>query len=500
MLHDVVLFMQLYIVSNPPTPPAASAQKIPSDEQHWVSESFVDPNGRVFEWRGEIYRVLEPSYASLWKQLIAQGLIPDLIRDGLLVESELTDLNVESGKAVLHHRRIPVVSYCYEWLPAMLRDAALLTLELCIRLAEKGLSLQDGHPWNILFEGTKPVFIDASSIVSACDDLLWPPYQKFCNFFLFPLYLYAAGSDRVARWLMRDYLAGVTDDDLLSALPVSFKARHPRRTLGVAVPKWFGKGLERLPEDLQQRFLSISKSVNSGPASANLKIKFLESLRKDIASLKFGSRKSFWAHYYGTVDKRYFHTDLSPGDWQQKYQVVEKILNEVRPRSVLDVGTNTGQYATLAAAAGARVTACEVDVAALTVCYEQARQEQLNILPLAANVFSHSATPGRGGSASQPPTVRFRSELVMGLAMIHHVVAIQRLPIGRICENFAALSERWLLLEFAKPLRAKLGATPVMTLDDFDADALESCLRQHFKTVRRFPSFPDERKLFLCEK
>jgi SAM-dependent methyltransferase len=487
------------LVSNPPIPPAVSAQKNPSDEQHGLSESFVDPNGRVFEWRGEIYRVLEASYARCWKELTAQGVISGLIRDGLLVESELTELSIEPGKTVLHHRRIPVVSYCWEWVPGMLRDAALLTLELCIRLAEKGLSLQDGHPWNILFDGTKPVFIDAGSIVSAHDDLLWPPYQNFCNFFLFPLYLYAAGGDRVARWLMRDYLAGVTDEDLLSALPVSFKARHPRRTLGVAVPKWFGKIFERLPEDLQKRFLTISKRVNSGPASAKLKIKFLESLRKDIAGLKFGSRKSHWAHYYGTVDKGYFHTDLSPGDWQQKYEVVKKILDEVRPRSVLDVGTNTGQYATLAAAAGARVTACEVDVAALTVCYEQARREQLNILPLAANVFSHSATPGRGGSPSPPPTVRFRSELVMGLAMIHHVVAIQRLPIGRICETFAALSERWLLLEFAEPLRAKLGATPVVMLDDFDADGLESCLRQHFKTVRRYPSYPDERKLFLCE-
>jgi len=481
-------------------PMVASAQKIPREEQQWLSESFVDPNGRVFEWRGEIYRMLETSYASRWKDLTERGLIPGLIRDGLLVESELTNLTVESGKAVLRHRRIPVVSYCYEWVPTMLKEAALITLELCLRLAQEGMTLQDGHPWNILFDGTKPVYIDASSIVPARDDILWAPYQQFCNFFLFPLYLYAAGCDRVARWLMRDYLAGVTDEDLLAALPVSFKVRHPRRTLGVVVPKWLGKIFERLPEELQQRFLAVSKSVNSGPANVKLKIKFLESLRKDIAGLKLGGGTSHWAGYYGTTDKGYFHTDLSPGDWQQKQHAVGKFLNEIRPRSVLDVGTNTGQYAKLAAAAGARVTACEVDVAALSVCYEQARQERLNILPLAANVFSLSPTPGRGGVASPPPTERFRSEFVMGLAVIHHVVAIQRMSIARISEIFAALSERWLLLEFAMPLRAKIGASPVPALDDFDADGLENSLKQHFNTVRRFPSYPDERKLFLCEK
>jgi SAM-dependent methyltransferase len=481
-------------------PMTTPAQKVPSEEQKWFSESFVDPNGRVFEWRGEIYRMLEASYASRWKELTAQGVTPALIRDGLLIESELTNLSAEPGKAVLHHRRIPVVSYCYEWVPAMLKDAAMVTLELCIRLAENGLTLQDGHPWNILFDGTKPIYIDASSIVPARDDILWAPYQQFCNFFLFPLYLYAAGCDRVARWLMRDYLVGVTDEDLLAALPLSFRARHPRRTLGVAIPKWLGKLFERLPEDLQQRFLAISKSVNSGPANVKWKIKFLDSLRKDIAGLKLGAGKSHWASYYGTADKGYFHTDLSPGDWRHKQQAVGKILSELRPRSVLDVGANTGQYAKLAAAAGARVTACDVDVAALTVCYEQARQEQLNILPLAANVFSLSPTPGRGGVASPPPTERFRSEFVMALAVIHHVVAIQRMSITRISEIFAALSERWLLLEFAMPLRAKIGASPVPALDDFDADGLENSLKQHFKTVRRFPSYPDERKLFLCEK
>jgi SAM-dependent methyltransferase len=479
---------------------SVAAERIPSAEQHWLTESFVDPNGRVFEWRGEIYRMLEPQFAASWKDLAQQGVIAELIRDGLLVESELTNLTTESGKSVLRHRRVPVISYCYEWVPDMLKQAALVTLELCIRLAERDLTLQDGHPWNVLFDGITPIYIDASSIVPARNDILWAPYQQFCNFFLFPLYLYAAGNDRIARWLLRDYLAGVADEDLLAALPLSFKARHPRRTLGIAIPKLFANLFERLPEDMQQRFLSVSKAVNSGPANRKLKIKFLDSLRKDIASLKLIRVNSHWARYYRTSDQSYFHTDLSPRDWQQKHQAVGKLLSELHPRSVLDVGTNTGQYAKLAANTGARVIACEVDVAALNHCYEEAREERLDILPLAVNVFSVSPTPGRGGVASPAPAERFCSEFVMGLAVIHHVVAIQRIPIARIAEIFAALSERWLLLEFAVPLKPKFGASAVASLDDFTADQIESCLAQHFHNVRRFPSYPDERKLFLCEK
>ncbi len=162
---------------------AQSLHIIPANEQRWLTESFVDPNGRVFEWHGEIYRTMEPDFAARWKDLTDQGVIATLIRDGLLIESELTNLTTESGKTVLRHRRVPVVSYCYEWVPSMLKDAALITLDLCIRLAEKRLTLQDGHPWNVLFEGTKPVYIDASSIIQARDDILVGSVSAVLQFF-----------------------------------------------------------------------------------------------------------------------------------------------------------------------------------------------------------------------------------------------------------------------------------------------------------------------------
>jgi SAM-dependent methyltransferase len=257
---------------------------------------------------------------------------------------------------------------------------------------------------------------------------------------------------------------------------------------------------ERLPDELQQRILSVSKSANSSPASIRLKRKFLESLRRDVDGLQLRGGVSHWARYYGTADRNYFGTDLSPRDWQQKQEAVDKVLTELRPRSVLDVGANTGHYVKMAAAIGARVTACETDVSALTQCYDEARKEKTNILPLAVNVFSASPTPGRGGVACPPPTERFRSDFVMGLAVIHHVVAAQRISISCISEIFAALSSRWLLLEYVPPLKPRIGASPVPCLDDYTADDLENCLKRRFRTVSRLPSFPNERQFFLCEK
>lgn len=476
------------------------AQTIPAAEQHWFADSFVDPNGRVFEWRGDIYRVVAPSFAARWQEWAREGTIAALIDDGLLIESELTDFTTESGQAVLRHRRVPVVSYCYEWAPPMLKAAALTTLDLCIRLADKRLTLQDGHPWNVLFEGTKPIYVDAGSIVPARDDMLWAAYQQFCNFFLFPLYLYAAGRCRVASWLLRDYIAGVTDEDLLETLPLSFKLRHPRRTLGISLPKWAGKFFELLPEELQRRFFSISNMVGGESANTKLRVRFFESLRRDIETLPLVSGNSHWARYYGSVDAGHFHTELSPGEWRYKQTIVSEILAQLHPKTVLDVGANTGQYARLAADQGARVTACELDIAALSLSYEQARRGRHDILPLSVNVFNDSPASGRGGVIGPTVGERFGSELVMALAVIHHVTARQRLSLARVSQVLANLCSRGLLIEFVSPLKRGPGATAVPGLDDYTSADLEYALSPHFKSIERFPSYPEDRRLLLCTK
>lgn len=473
---------------------------IPPDEIRWMSDSFVDPSGRVFEWRGEIYRMIKSCHAPFWQRLFDDGVVQELVRQKLLVSSELTEYRSDPGALIIHHRRVPVLSYCFEWSPGMLKEAALLTLDLCIRLAEKGLTLQDGHPWNILFDGHNPVFIDLGSITPVSQDILWAPYQQFCNFFVFPLYLYSANRDRVALWLLRDYLYGVTDSDALAALPSSFKLIHPRRTLKIWVPRLLAKLLDNLPGRLRNQFLSLAKAANSNFGHAAVRIRFLESLRKDIETLKLGRSRSLWSDYYRTADADSFATDISPGEWSLKQKLVTQLINKIAPTSVLDVGTNTGQYAMLAASSGARVIACDLDVPSVELCYREARRKGLDLLPLIANVFSVSPLPGRGGIACPPPTTRFRSHMVLALALIHHVVSMQRIDISRIVGILDGLTERSLLLEFVPPLKPKVDGAFVASLDDYCIDDLERRVKASFASVTRYSSYPDDRILLLCER
>jgi ribosomal protein L11 methylase PrmA len=473
---------------------------IPREEISFVSDSFIDPNGRVFEWRDEVYRALTKHYAPFCTDLFEKGIIQQLIKDNLLVESEIVDWSIQPGDLVLRHRKIPVLSYCFEWPAAMLKRAALLTIDLCIRLAEHDLTLQDGHPWNILFDGTKPVFLDLSSIVPARDDILWAPYQQFCNFFLFPLYLYSARQERIARWLLHDTLEGVTNNDLANALPVAFKLRHPLRTVRTSMPRVLAKLTEKLSAEMQNRLWNLSSNLNKQLVNQRTRIRFYESLRKEVESIKLPLDSSHWADYYSTADRTRFKTGFAPDDWAPKEQSFLQIIRNLKPATVLDLGCNTGRYARLAAESGARVIACDTDSASISRCYEDAKKASVNVLSLVVNPFNSPPAYGRGGAACPSASERLQSNLVLALAVVHHVVANQRLDMERIVHTCNSFSRRWVLIEFVPPQKPKIGASSIPFLDDYSLDTLHATLQKQFKSVVSHDSFPNDRKLLLCEK
>src|SRR5262249_12313568 len=102
----------------------------------------------------------------------------------------------------------------HEWCAPMLKDAALAILDLLLELDSLGLTLKDGHPWNVLFDAHKPVYVDLTSIIpSSGPD--WPGLDEFSRFCIYPLFMMANGNDRAARCLMAEY-EGVTRSEARS--------------------------------------------------------------------------------------------------------------------------------------------------------------------------------------------------------------------------------------------------------------------------------------------
>ena len=136
--------------------------------------SFRDPNSRVVEADGVILRLLSEQGLRDWSVLEASQLFRQAVAEGKIIgtevepegEIDLPDGLVDGAAAMLRHEVVPFVSYPYEWPFAMLKDAALLQLELLRRALDENLILKDSSPYNVQSARREPVFIDVGSFES----------------------------------------------------------------------------------------------------------------------------------------------------------------------------------------------------------------------------------------------------------------------------------------------------------------------------------------------
>ena len=128
--------------------------------------SFRDPESRVFYAGDDVFRALSPDGLSDFEALEATGLLDGerVVRteraDGI---ADAAGLLVHEPAAILRHERIPFVSYPYEWTFSMLKDAALLQLDLLLAALEHDMVLKDSTPYNVQFKGARPMFVDVGS-------------------------------------------------------------------------------------------------------------------------------------------------------------------------------------------------------------------------------------------------------------------------------------------------------------------------------------------------
>lgn len=460
-------------------------------EMVFDNSSYVDPHGRVFRYDEKIYRTIHPGSSDFVQQLFTSGTVQKLVSGGLLVDTTVSE-EVFSGHAfVLHHRRIDRASYCVEWPFFLLKKAAVHTLKLSMELLSEDMYLQDAYPWNIFFEGTQSVFIDFTSMVRSESNVLWPAYQQFCQFFLFPLYLYSNNQGKITRALLHDYLHGVGYRDFEKLVPAGFKLTHPLMYLKRIVPEKLGAMANR-SERLNTKVISTSKGMySSSEKLKNDRLRFYNDLLSDVEAIEIPGEKTRWTNYYEDEAK----------ELNCKLELISAIFERIKPATVLDVGCNTGEFSIAAAKAGASVVSFDNDETCIERLARQADELKLRILPLVMD-FSNP-TPSFGWSAQQFPAApeRFKSEMVMALALIHHLVFHQRQSFERIIEGLLLYSDKWVVIEFVDISDSYIQrwSVPFEKYDWYTRDNFESSLKINFKSVELVGSVTDTRYLYVCK-
>lgn len=427
--------------------------------------SYTDPSGFVYWQDGQVYRRVYSDHANFFHRLLSEPGFLSLLERGLLVPTRLVEQD-EEGLCLAHETVWPL-SYPHEWSASMLRDALRVTLEVAGGLAETGYELVDGHPWNILFHRGRPLFIDVGSIATSHPSLLWGAYAQFCRFGLYPLHLYAAGAPELARARLQDLTLGVTPDLALRSMPLQYKLRHPVATAKIQANALAARFTSKGPGTASA---ALPKAPEPG-LLRQVRQSFFAGIRRELGAIALGKSGSHWATYYAQCPS------MGAQESAAKQAFVERLLANLRPKTVIDLGTNTGHYALMAARQGARVVALDQDEASIEALYRALQHEPLDITPLVMHLGSPS--PANGWCAAQRPDAlsRFRSDLAMMLAVIHHLVFSGNHSLDQVATLIDRVSERHALVEwvaFEDPMAVHLRRT---TTKDFSFYTLENFLR-----------------------
>lgn len=397
--------------------------------------SFRDPDGNVEDDGRQVWRRVQAHAAAQTTELLNSPLVAELVREGLLIGVEEQHTQPD-GSLLLRHRRVPLPSYAFEWTPAMLADAGRLTLDIQRRAWAQGWTLKDAATSNVLFEGCRPVFCDLLSLQrrQAGDAPGWLAYGQFVRHFVLPL-LAVSAQGRTPRDI---FLAA--RDGLRAAEVAPFIPWHAH--LGLAM--WLHV---RLPARLERRRIHRDQKKSSAPkpAAADGTPWLLGNLGRFVDRLEsHGRGVSTWSEYTGNRD-HYLAAELAA-----KRAAIEALTSGGRFEQVLDIGANSGEFSFIAARAGSRVVALDDDVNALDDLHRQARQQALPIQCLHAN-FAHP-TPATGWRLAEtlglPQRFSARFDLVLALAVVHHLTVTERLPTPQLFEVLADGCRDTLLLEF----------------------------------------------------
>lgn len=449
------------------------------------ASSYVDPHGRL-GWIGETpVRRIEGSSAPFYQDLFKRDLVDELVRSYGLVESRPLAAAGEEALFIEHVRVWPT-TYCVEWPPSMMRDAALVTLDLAIRLLDEDIALQDGSPWNVLFDGAHPVFVDFTSIVPQEGSLIWQAYGQFLSLFLNPLLLASAGRGRLARLLLQDNVNGVGERELADAAPLSLKLRRP----SIPLSGFLKSQLDRRPE-LRSRLRRASQSNAVAPDIKTRK-HFFAGLRRRIERLRFPSVGDVWEIYYESIP--------ATVDRGAKLGSVEAMLRKLGPSTVVDLGANTGPFSVLAAQVGAKVISIDSDEGCMDALYRTVKRENLAVTPVISDLLS--PTPSLGYLSEQfPPLLkRARSEVALCLGLMHHLHVAGRQSFEHIAALVDQVASKAAIFEYVDMADANNDWIAAGRNISYSSDDVLAALREKFSRIERLPSDRPTRELWICER
>lgn len=176
--------------------------KIPSDE---IAKPglHTDKLGFTFVWDNHFLRGIFPSSINLVKSYFVSGFIDEIVSKKLFPRTWISEFENDQFGMILEHEMIIPILYATEWNYEMLKDAALMVLDIAQVAWKYGYNMVDCHKLNVLFFNNRPMYVDLGSFVPMEDGCTgWNPYSSFLRSYYYILSIWSDGASTMAKRMM----------------------------------------------------------------------------------------------------------------------------------------------------------------------------------------------------------------------------------------------------------------------------------------------------------
>lgn len=412
------------------------------------------------------------------------------------------------------------ISYPHEWTPSMYKDAVLYHIELVLILSRYGLTLKDALPENILFDGVKPVFVDFFSLVLSEDlkNEAWlmsgvpsgesPQHRvlemMFVPFMLKPFLCYLEKEYDTGRILLDEYFCN----------SISRRKGIFERIRSLPLKKYLKSKLREGFHDAYRIRRKQKKCLKSMVREKSTPwLKRMIEIRGIVETCDIVPPASGYLQYYSDKKEEFGVQDFER--WKDKQKIVYKLLQLHKPKTVLDIGCNTGWFSRLACKIGASVIATDMDVASIDALYREAKLSHLNILPLWMSFDDFTkerySMDEEGKQHSVPfhmsATIRLGSDMVFCLGLFHHLTLGLGKSMEEVFKILASLTKQVLLLEFVDMKDSLVIENPDFfqniskwNSDNYNQQEVIKEGLKHFDAFQILPSFPNTRAILVFKR
>lgn len=403
--------------------------------------SLIDEAGSVFFWRDQVLRAVRSEAIERVRALFRSGLLDEMANRGWAPRCRIADVSIAGYALVIEQVRVPVVSYPYEWSYGMLRDAAARVLEINLLARSYGWELKDSHGLNIVFDGSRPMWVDLGSFVPcAPEEQGWPALEEFVRFYEYPLRIWSHGGGFIARRL-------VAARELMSHADYGLY-RWPWLRCGGAgsYQKWIRRyfklrRLSRIPDDkIRLRLppklgmlVCLFKSSRWLPGQKVEYSRMRSRLQKNIRRNEGGAWSDYQAAGLKSVSTSRFD------------QIVE-LVRRFQVSSIVELAGNQGWFSERLLREGAVRSAICTDADELSIdrAFERTKSTNSSLCTAVLDFIFPMLNPGE----LDAPASRFRADAVLALAVTHHLFLTQDMPVERVLKTIGAYARRLVFIEF----------------------------------------------------